>query len=458
MSHYTKMAAYIMSETGRNWCCRGFVALGLVLALVLMLVIPQHMKENSDWSLQYAVQNFADGQFVLDRDTFYLQSGEAQASGASLDQYTQIDNQNYAYTEAPGYIFYLLPFHYVHAHALANVLLAAGAAAVVYLLLRRIRDERTACVGALLWIFSPVALAMLQRAYADTFAAAAFLGIGGGLYIYYCLRRGELSLMAAYGLLFLAGLGLGWSVFANYANTWAVGAFLAHFIYLQTKARLEGRKKEIVFSALCFCLGMLLPLAGLLMYQNAVFGAPLRFGFQYTGLPVGFSWQYIQANIRQTTVAWLIGYPLLIPGLAALVWALYHRTHKNVFGTDLLLLLAGWVAAVFGLYLMYELTASSDIAGMPFIVLARYALPGLMPLTLLSALWLEQLSQRALRGITAALLVWGVIFFAQSALAYPEVPINPLNPWRNITQSQQDSLLLDSARSIYVTSGGVIDA
>ncbi|MCL2281366.1 MAG: hypothetical protein FWC25_01735 [Dehalococcoidia bacterium] len=450
------MANCTMSNIHRIWIYRGLVALGLVLAFLLTLAIPQHMKENNDWSLQYAVQNFADGQLTIDKNTFDLQNAEAHTHDASLDQYVQVESKRWAYTEAPGYVFYLLPFYYMHVLALGNWLLAIGMAVVVYLLLKHLKDERVACFGALLWLFSPVALAMLQRAYSSTFASAAFLGMGGGLYIYYCLRRSELSRWAAWGLLSLSGLGLGWSIFVNYANILVVAVFLLHFTYLQLRLYLNGQRKIAAWSPLWFCFSLLLPLVGLLIYQDAVFDSLFRFGFQYAELPVSFGWQFIQVNIKQVVVAWLIGFPLLVPGLAALVWALCLRFHGKMFSDDLLLLCAGWVLAVFGVYLTYEWTATSNMVGMPFIMLACYTLPGLLPLTLLSAQWLNQLSRRALLWVAIPLLIWGVVFFAQSALAYPEVPVNPLNPWRRSTIQLQDSFH-EGYFSVASIAGGDVD-
>ena len=56
--------------------------------------------------------------------------------------------------------------------------------------------------------------------------------MGGGLYIYYCLRQQELTSRSAGILLFLAGLGLGWSVAANYYNALVVLVFILHFIFM----------------------------------------------------------------------------------------------------------------------------------------------------------------------------------------------------------------------------------
>jgi hypothetical protein len=96
---------------------------------------------------------------------------------------------------------------------------------------------------------------------------------------------------------------------------------------------------------------------------------------------------------------------------------------------DILLLLAGWIAAVYGLYLNYEWTANTQVAGMPFIVMARYYLPAALPLTLLAVLWLGRVPRKLSLAVTILALVWGLVFFAQSALSYPVVPAHsPYNP------------------------------
>lgn len=430
-------------ENYRALLYRTLTALGVVLAFFLTMIIPQHMRESTDWSFQYAVQNFSQGLFTVDGITIGLEESEAAKYSGVLSQYVMVGEERWALTEAPGYVFYLLPFYYINAPALGNLFLAAGMAAVAYLLLKRLKDERTACVGALLLLFTPVALAMMQRYYADSFGASAFLSMGGGLYLYYCLRRGELTKPAAAVVLFLAGLGLGWSVAANYYNALVVLVFILHFIFTQARAGMGGRRRESAWSALWLGLGMLIPMAGLLMYQSAVFGSPWRFGFQYTELPVGFATRFVLSNIKYVLVALLVGFPLLIPGLAALFTAGYNKIKPRVMHReiekaddtwpelpgDLLLLLAGWILAVYGLYFNYEWTANTALSGMPFIVLARYYLPAALPLTLLSALWLARVPRKLFWAVLIPVFVWGLLFFAQSALSYYVVPPkSPYNP------------------------------
>ncbi|RJO60753.1 MAG: hypothetical protein C4542_08390 [Dehalococcoidia bacterium] len=431
------------NDSYRALLYRAITVLGVVLAFFLTLVIPQHMRESVDWSFQYATQNFSQGRFTVDGSTIGLEAAEAYKYGGRLSQYALAGDDRYALTEAPGYIFYLLPFYYIHAPELGNLVLAAGMTFVAYLLFKRLRDEKTACLGSLLLLFSPVALAMMQREYADSFAAAAFLSMGGGLYIYYCLSQHELTSRSGGIFLFLAGLGLGLSVAANYYNALTVLVFMLHFIFTSVRSWLAGRRGEVVLASVWMGLGLAIPLAGLFVYQNAVFGSPLRFGFQYSRLPVSFSLDFLRPNIKYVTVALLVGFPLLLPGIASLCMAFYNKIrslrpqHKPEEVKDtwtelrwgILLLLAGWIAAVYGLYLNYEWTANTQVVGMPFIVMARYYLPAVLPLTIMAVLLLKRVPRKLSLALTILAAVWGVLFFAQSALSYPVVPPHsPYNP------------------------------
>ena len=419
---------------------RSITALGVILAFLLTLLIPQHMREGSDWSFQYATQNFSQGHLTEDGITIGLEESQASQYGGILSQYVLVGNNRWALTEAPGYIFYLLPFYYIHAPELGDLVLAAGMAFITYLLLKRLRDEKTACLGSLLLLFTPVALAMMQRTYSDSFGATALLSMGGGLYIYYCLRARELSSGLGVTILFLAGLLLAWGVAANYNNALVVLVFAVHFIFMFIRSLLKSASVRAYPGMI---LGLAIPISLLLIYQKAVFGSPWIFGFQYTQLPVSFGLSYLHLNIKYVTAALLVGFPLLLIALFAIFGSLYEKTneyfngHQGKAGNDplpelpwnMLLLFGGWVAAVFGLYLNFEFTANSRVAGMPFIIMARYYLPAVLPLTIAAVLLLTRAPRKLLVSITILCLVWGVVFFAQSALSVPFVPPHsPYNP------------------------------
>ena len=431
---------------------RSITALGVVLAFILTILIPQHMREGSDWSFQYATQNFSRGQLTEDGITIGLEESEAHQFGGDLSQYVFVGDNRWALTEAPGYIFYLLPFYYIHAPELGSLLLAAGMVIVAYLLLKRLRDEKTACAGSLLLIFTPVALAMMQRIYDVSFGASAFLSMGGGLYIYYCLRAREISKRKSAILLFFAGLLLAWGAVSNYTSALVVLVFAVHLAFMFLRGVM---KKAPVGVYPAMIIGLMVPFVLLLIYQNAVFGSPWRFGFQYNQLPTGFNTHYFVTNIKYVLAALLAGFPLLLVAGYSFCAGIYGKTRvffdgrQDVGNTELLpelpcdiaLLLAGWGAAVFGLYLNFEFTANYQVSGMPFIILTRYYLPAILPLTMAAVLLLTRVPRKLAVAVTILSVLWGVVFFAQSALSFPLVP--PHSPYNPLSSHLPDGESVD---------------
>jgi len=455
------------NDTYRAWLYRAITALGVVLALLLVTIVPQKMQEPDDWAYYYAAENFSHGRLVVDSALHDLQVSQAYKDGGELNQYVLVGDDRWAFAEAPGYVFYLLPFYLVHASELGNFLLAAGLVVMTFLLLKRLKNEKTACLGSLLLLFTPVSLAMLQREYTGSFASMAFLGVGGGLYIYYCLRSREFGPLLAGVVLFLAGLGLGWGVASSYGNIWVALVFVLHFLITRIRLWLKGERRAMVFEVLFLGLGAAIPLAGLLVYQKVVFGSPWSYGYQYSQLPIGFALGYLRQNLNRVPAALLAGFPLLLVALPALGIMLYQkmaplaaflrsRRVADVWPElrwDILLLLAGWMVGVYALYFTYEWTASTQITSMPFIMAARYYLPATFPLAILSVLLLMRLPLKLAASVIVLAFMWGATLFAQSALAQPVVP--PHNPDVPVTmdmrQDNQAYLLVSSAQNTGVT-------
>jgi hypothetical protein len=206
---------------------------------------------------------------------------------------------------------------------------------------------------------------------------------------------------------------------------------------------LAGRGHEAVWSSVWSGLGLAIPLAGLLIYQEAVFGSPWRFGLQYTRLPVSFDLYFLRPNIKFVTVALLVGFPLLLPGVTAFCASFYQKIRTLVLRNnpgyvidrwpelrlDILLLMAGWMAAVYGLYLNYEWTANTQVISMPFIVMARYYLPAAFPLTIMAVMLFKRVPRKLSLVLTILVMVWGIVFFAQTSLSHAVVPTHsPYNP------------------------------
>jgi len=430
---------------------RVIVAAGFLIAAVLTLAVPARMSDPDDWAYYYAVQNFSQGHFTVDTQTHTQQVSQAQQQGGQLIQYWNIGNNRWAFEKGPGYVLYLVPFKWLGLPRGGNLLLALGMVIVTFWLLKRLRDEKTAMIGSWLMLFNPVSLVMLNRAYMDSFAALAFLVMGGGLYIYYHLERKNLRPLTGGIILFLAFFLTGWSVVTRYTNLPVAVILGLHFVITRWIYWRKGATTGIRQELIPLLTGILIPVAAILFYNYSVFGSPWKYGYQYTRFPIKFAFQYlgqvsqggqsmplqiILNNLRNAPRALLLGFPLLIIGIPALVTVLYFKIGAfirkgRVSGTwsslhtelpwDIVLVLVGWFVAVFGLYLTYEWTADFQGAG-AFITFDRFYLPGLFPIVVICALIMARFPFKLY--IPALLIVagFGALLYGQYALNWQVLP------------------------------------
>ena len=437
------------------------MVIGFLLAIALSLAIPANMFAPDDWAYYYAVKNFSQGKLVIDDSLHLQQVNQAGQMGGLLIQYNRIAFNKWAVEKAPGYIFFLVPFELMGIPRWGNVLLALGMTIVTYILLKRLRNEKTACIGSLLMLFTPVSLIMLNRSYADAFAANAFLVIGGGLYIYYCLERDKLRPMRGAVLLFLAFLFIGWSVLVRYTNLPIAVILALHFVITRLRALLRREKTRLQFEIPSVILGIGLPLALLLFYNITVFGSPFDNGYNYSSFPVKFAYQYIGAvdpagqsiplkiiegNLRNVPWPLFIGYPLLLIGIPGIFIVFYQKIaalfkRYSLPGTwagldtelpwGILLILVGWFICVFGLYMMYEWTSTTTMSGLPFIQMkqvpfiefARFYLPGLLPIVVIVSLIIARFPIKLWAALLVIAIVVSSSVYLHTALGETLIPL-----------------------------------
>lgn len=413
--------------------------------MYLSLSIPLHMTEPDDWAYYFGVQNFAQGQFTVDNQTHQQQVSEAQQQRGQLIQYVNIGDDKWALEKAPGYVLYLVPFYLAGITRYGNVLLALGIVIVTFLLLKRLRDEKTAMIGSLLMLFTPSAMVMLNSAYMDSYAAMAFLAIGGGLYLYYHLERKDLSRPGGALLLGLAFFLIGWSVFSRYTNATVAVVLALHLVVTRVIEWRKGERVSLRNEVLPVVLGIGLPVLALGLYDYFVFGSPLDYGYLYTRFDITFAYQHlgqvtqsgqsrplqiILNNLRNAPRSFLAGFPLLVVGIPALGVLLYHKfagifQKEKVCGIwsglrkeiswDVLLVLIGWLIGVFFLYFMYEWTADFQGGGGGLISFDRFYLPGLFPIAVIGALIIARLPYKLYIPVTALVAGFGLTVYAQWA-------------------------------------------
>lgn len=426
-------------------------ALGFIAAAVLILSTPLQMPDPDDWAYYCGTKNFSQGHFILSNSAYMWEAQEVTQQGGILLQYLHIDHNKWVLEKAPGCIFYLIPFYKMGIPRWSNVILALGMVIVTFILLKRLRDEKAAMVGALLILFTPIGLVMMNRIYMDTYSSLAFLAIGGGLYLYYHLERARASAWKGGILLFLGFFFISWSVVARFTNLPI--AFIL-FLHLVITRIVDLRKKQgarIKLEILPVVLGIGIPLAGMLIYNYFIFGSILKTGYSFSPYPIKFAFQYlgqvdasgvsvpgqildynIQGALRNT----LIGFPLLVIGIPAFCVILYQHIGKlfkwrgttgklsalrSEMTWDIFLVLIGWFLAVFLLYLMYEWTAGLTQGG-GFVLFNRFYLPMLFPIVIICALVLSRLSHYTLTLIMLAFVIWGSLMYAQWALNLHMLP------------------------------------
>jgi hypothetical protein len=422
---------------------RAIAAAGFILAVILVMVIPARMSGASPWAYYYGVKNFASGKLVLTDREMFQEMNDAKQQGGVLMQYVKLGPDRWALEKAPGYVFYLVPFEKLGIPRWGNILLAAGMTVVAYFLLMRMRDEKAACLGSLLMLFSPIGLIMANRAYMDTFASLAFIAMGGGLYFLYLLEQGKWGRVKGGIILFLAFFFISASVVTRQSNLLIAIILALHYAVIRLNGLRKGeawRGREI----LPVVMGIGIPAAGLLLYNNYVFGSPLDYGYSHTLFPVKFAYQYlgqvdkagasiplniIMSNIESLPLPLLKGFPVLVLFIPAVIFLLVWKfiyLHKTPAGRwaglekempwDTLVVLMGWFLSVYVLYYLYEFTAEFLPQGTSFFRYARYYLPGLFPIALVSALVLTRLPQKLVIPIMSLVIVSGIVLYFQVAM------------------------------------------
>jgi hypothetical protein len=417
------------------------VGIGFIIAMVMVLTPSVQMPDPDDWAYYYGTKNFSQGKFIADGYTIQRETMETQQQGGVLLQYLRLDKDKWVLEKAPGSVFYLVPFYQMGIPRWSNVLLALGMVIVTFILLKRLRDEKTAMIGSLLMLFTPIALVMCNRIYMDTYSSLAFLVIGGGLYFYYHLEREKLRSWGRGILLFLAFFFISWSVISRYTNLPIAVILFLHLViikFMDWRKRQDTRIKQDIIPIV---LGIGIPLAAILLYDYFVFGSALKTGYSFSPYPIKFAFQYLgQVDVNGVSIPGqiltynlqgalrniLIGFPLLIIGIPGFFVFLSFKFFRKRMAVgnwsslrdempwDIFLVLIGWFIGVFVLYLTYEWTAGLKDGG-GFVLFNRFCLPGLFPVVIVCALIMTRFPNKILVPVLAIIVVFGALLYAQWA-------------------------------------------
>lgn len=416
----------------RHTFCYGTVA-AAVLFVVFILLTPFQMKRPrmpDPWAYRFAVQNFAQGKWVVTDAEAAEGRLQARLEGGHLTQYVQLEADHWVLEKMPGYPLLVIPFYTLGVPRLANVMLALTAAAVLFGAFTAWRDEFAGFVGVVLFLFSPLALVAAHYAFMDTFASGALLIIAGALALWYDVCAGKGRGIAL--LLVAGGLAAAWAVLIRVVS--GLLFLLITFYMVWVIYRHHGlRNRTTWFHLSLFVAGAGIVLGVFIVYNLAVFTRPLDMGYRYTPYPVLTSWELLPSEkagtspwffwqasgvlqmlllqLRLWFIPMLLGWPFLGLALVEFGVRLWHRAWTRPVTLALLWLVCAFVPYWGYVGLVHELRTPYG-RGAGFFMPDRYVFPAVFALILMAGSFLTRLSPRwllpllALYAMAAAGYAW----------------------------------------------------
>jgi hypothetical protein len=412
--------------------CRLLACLVLALVVVLTLTTPQprrQLRMPDPWAYMFAIENFAQGRWVITDDEVAAGRMQARLRGGHLTQYVNVGPDRWALEKAPGFPLMAVLFQWLGFPQLTNAALALIAAAALYALMSLSYDEGLACASVALFLLTPMSLVAQHDVWMDTFASGAVPLIGGAFYFLY-LRRPEGRTGPVLAL--AAGLVLGWSAVVRLTNALLVVLCGLHLAVTAWRAE---RRRPALAAVGTFALGAALALGVLAAYNLVVFGRLFDVGYAHSlyrvssafgpalgkpGNPVSrvslsSAVQMVGRNLVRAVQPWLIGFPVLM--LAIPGWLVAGRGQSRHLPRWLAFL---WALAVMIPYVSFtwidELLAQPANRCQCFFGVDRYFFPWIFPLTVLAVVALDRLP-RWIALALATLCAIGSLWFYLHAYA-----------------------------------------
>ena len=250
-----------------------------------------------------------------------------------------------------------------------------------------------------LFCFSGAALFFAWRDYMPTFTDASLIAAGTGALLWAVLAAEATARRRAWaGLAGFAALKA--AVFVRYTDIVVLGCAVA-----AVAVAWRLRSARLPTAALAWWLGSVAVFgAGMAVFNDAVYGGPLKSGYQPG--EVTFSFSALLPNLRYMPAHLVEAMPVLVPGLAGLGWITWRRVRLRRADGEIaavarrdfavgLALAASWFG-VWGLYAAYTWTAHP---GLTTLQAVRFYVPAIGAMALLGA-WLAVRVPR--RASTAA--------------------------------------------------------
>ncbi|MGH3159104.1 MAG: hypothetical protein ACRDNF_21385 [Streptosporangiaceae bacterium] len=403
-------------------------ALAVVAFVVLCLAVlhtATYMPEPDDHAYQGSVVALADG-YPLTLSTAQMDALAAHLSGSGgpaaagpgtgingIAQWVRLPNGRWISEKDPGYPFLAVAFQALGVIRGAPLFYGALACLGLFFGARRWLGRFGGALAVGLYCSSGAALLFAWRDYMPTFIDASLVAAGTGTLLWAVLaveasnrRRGWAG---------LAGfVALEAAVFARYTDIVVLScAVLAVVLAWRLRAA------RLTAPMLACWLGSVAVFgAGLAVFDDLVYGGPLRQGYQPG--EITFSLGAIWPNLHSMPPHLIQAIPMLVLGLTALAWIGWRwvrlrRVRQPDAGLSAvarrdaavgLALAASWLA-VWGLYAAYTWTVPS---GGSTLQVVRFYVPALGAISLLGAWLITRLPGRAWLAAVASVVVVGAMF------------------------------------------------
>jgi hypothetical protein len=422
------------------WARQDRVAAGAALAAfavlcVMALSFAPRLVEPDDYAYRASIVAMTQGHF-LTLSTAQVEALAAQLPGpgggrllggpGGIPQWVQLANGQWISEKDPGYPFLAAPFQALGIIRLAPLFYGALACLGLYAGARRWLGRWGGAAAVGLYCSSGAAMLFAWRDYMPTFTDASLIAAGTGALLWAVLANEASRTRRTWAG--LAGfVALEAATFVRYTDIVVLGcAVVAVAVAWRIRAaRLPG-------ATLAWWLGSVAVFgAGVAVFDGLVYGGPLKSG--YRPGEITFNLSAVAPNLRSMPAHLIEAMPMLVLGLAGLVWIVTRWARLRRAGgedatrarTDLavgLALTASWFS-VWGLYAAYTWTAH----GGSTLQVVRFYVPALGAIALLGTWFLVRLgsllpallatrARQAPLALTSAALV--VVLFALGAWSF----------------------------------------
>jgi hypothetical protein len=351
-------------------------------------------------------------------------------------QWVSLPGGRFISQKDPGYPFLAAPFQALGIIRLAPLFYGALGCLGLFFGARRWLGRFGGAVAVGLFCSSGAALVFAYLRYMPTFTEASLIAAGTGALLWTVLATEASARRRTWAG--LAGfVAIEAAVFCRFTNIVVLGCAV-----LAVLAAWRRPGTRLPAAALGWWLGSVAVFgAGVAVFNDLVYGGPLRSGYSYQPGLISFSLGAVVPNVRYLPVQLIVAMPVLILGLVALGWITGRWVRLRRAGAELaavtrrdlavgLALAAAWFS-VWGLYATYTWTAVDPGPTFSPVNIAsdvRFYVDPIGPIALLAAWLVTRVPRRA----SPALRISAVVVAAMFGLGvwFPFLPV--AMSWRGL--------------------------